>query len=104
MDTSQRLSEMLEAGKRELAEQLRELKVASAESVATAESADGLVTATADARCRLVDLSLDQRIFRRPDSVALARTILGTVHAAAGEAGQQVTARLGWGGGEHGRV
>lgn len=89
MDMDPRLSSVLDAGKRELAEHFGELKKAYPESVVTADSADGLVSATVDGRCRLVELYLDQRVYRSPDSAALARAILDTVHAAAGEAGRR---------------
>ncbi|WP_202918739.1 YbaB/EbfC family nucleoid-associated protein [Saccharothrix deserti] len=57
-----------------------------AKSRATAWSDDGLVEATVDAGDRLVGLRLDPRVHRNPDSAALARTVLDTVHAANREA------------------
>ncbi|WP_434444216.1 YbaB/EbfC family nucleoid-associated protein [Lentzea sp. E54] len=48
----------------------------------TAESDDGLVAATADARGRLLDLSLHQSIYRAPDSRRLAEGIITTARRA----------------------
>ncbi|ONI67114.1 hypothetical protein BWI15_28515 [Kribbella sp. ALI-6-A] len=49
---------------------------------ATADSDDGLVSATVGGRGELLDLVLDPRIYRSTDSTALAETILGTVRDA----------------------
>ncbi|MFF5295131.1 YbaB/EbfC family nucleoid-associated protein [Paractinoplanes globisporus] len=49
------------------------------------ESDDGLVRATVGPRGQLVDLSLDQRIFRDADGDRLARTIVATVQEAAAQ-------------------
>lgn len=49
---------------------------------ATATSEDGLVTATVGPRGQLVDLEIDAKIYRRPNSALLAQTILKTVRDA----------------------
>lgn len=49
----------------------------------TVESDDGLITVTVGARNELLDLELDPRVFRTPDSAALAAGILGTTRRAA---------------------
>lgn len=69
-----------------LAAEFRRLRELRANSRATACSDDGLVEATVDAAGRLVDLRLDPRVHRNPDSAALARTVLDTVSAANREA------------------
>jgi hypothetical protein len=56
---------------------------------ATAESPDGMVGATVGGGGELVDLWLDPRIYRRPDSEALARTIAETVRRAVRGAHEQ---------------
>lgn len=56
----------------------------------TRRSRDGLVSVTVGPRGELVTLDIDPRVFRRPDSRALADTIVETVQAAAAEAEQQV--------------
>jgi DNA-binding protein YbaB len=52
----------------------------------TRSSADGYVTVTVDPAGRLVDISLDQRIYRVPDARGLADQILEAVTAAAEQA------------------
>ncbi|MEN3610563.1 YbaB/EbfC family nucleoid-associated protein [Plantactinospora sp. ZYX-F-223] len=59
----------------------------------TAYSADGLVTVTVGGRGELIDLELDPRIYREPDSTALAGSIAGTIRDAA-EAAAQDAARI----------
>ncbi|MGH3648806.1 MAG: YbaB/EbfC family nucleoid-associated protein [Micromonosporaceae bacterium] len=49
---------------------------------ATATSDDGLITATVGPRGQLVDLEIDAKIYRRPNSALLAQTILKTVRDA----------------------
>ncbi|MEU7740907.1 YbaB/EbfC family nucleoid-associated protein [Nonomuraea sp. NPDC049158] len=58
----------------------------------TGRSPDGLVTVTVGARGDLVRLDLDPRVFRRPDSGALATVITETVHQAAAQAQEEVIA------------
>ncbi|MGV9295512.1 YbaB/EbfC family nucleoid-associated protein [Amycolatopsis sp. NPDC003676] len=50
---------------------------------AVAESDDGLVGATVGGSGELLELWLDPRVFRRPDSAALAGDITATVRRAA---------------------
>lgn len=45
----------------------------------TASSADGSVTAAVNVRGQLQGLTLDQRVYRRPDAVALANSIVATI-------------------------
>jgi DNA-binding protein YbaB len=52
------------------------------EVVGTAWSDDRMVRAVVGPRGQLVDLELDPRVFRRPDSRALSMEILATVRAA----------------------
>lgn len=59
---------------------------------ATVKSPDGYVTATVGPRGQLVRLQLDPRIYRTPDSTALATTITQTVQKAAAEAAKKVEA------------
>jgi DNA-binding protein YbaB len=59
-----------------------------------AESDDGLVGATVDARGQLTDLRLDRRAYRCLDSVELSRTIVDTVQAATARAGHEVEALM----------
>jgi DNA-binding protein YbaB len=59
---------------------------------ATVKSPDGYVTATVGPRGKLVRLQLDPRIYRKPDSTALAATITETVQKAAAEAAKKVEA------------
>ncbi|MFI7676883.1 YbaB/EbfC family nucleoid-associated protein [Actinophytocola sp. NPDC049390] len=49
----------------------------------TAESDDGLITVTVGARTELLDLRLDPRVLRSPNSTALAADILATTRRAA---------------------
>lgn len=56
---------------------------------ATVESADGTVTATVGPRGHLVDLKLDPKIYRRPNSGLLAQTILQTVREAVEQAAKE---------------
>lgn len=52
----------------------------------TAWSKDGLVKAVVGARGHLLELDLDPRVYRNPNSKALAATILATVRAATDDA------------------
>jgi DNA-binding protein YbaB len=63
-----------------------------AEVRASAESPDGLITATVGGRGELLELTLDPRIYREHDSRALSRRILDTVKEAADLARAQVVA------------
>lgn len=76
----------------QLAEDVRTLQRRIAETRETADSADGLVTATVGGNGELVELWLDPRIYRAPDSAALAATITDTIHQAVRQAEEQVFA------------
>jgi DNA-binding protein YbaB len=56
----------------------------------TATSPDGLVTATVGGRGELLELRLDERVFRRSDSRWLAGAIVTTAHRAVGQAAGKV--------------
>ncbi len=53
---------------------------------ATVKSADDTVTATVGPRGHLIDLQLDPKIYRRPNSAQLAQTIVQTVREAVEQA------------------
>jgi DNA-binding protein YbaB len=53
---------------------------------ATVKSADDTVTATVGPRGHLIDLELDPKIYRRPNSAQLAQTIVQTVREAVEQA------------------
>lgn len=74
----------------ELAERLREANERIARIRVSAESEDGLVTATVDARGRLDALEIDPRVYRNTDSGALAERVLDAARAAAEQADRQV--------------
>ena len=80
------------AGYEQLAEDVRVLQRVIAETRETADSADGMVAATVDGPGRLVELWLDPRIYRSPDSAALATTITATVRDAVRQAEEKVFA------------
>ncbi len=75
--------ERLRSGMGELQQKLADMTV-------SAESPDGLVKATVGPRGQLVDLKLDQRIYRTDDARHLARTIVETVQRAAGKVTDEV--------------
>ncbi|GAA2842299.1 YbaB/EbfC family nucleoid-associated protein [Crossiella cryophila] len=79
---------------REWRRMLLALRELSDTVTAAADSADGLITATVSARGELLDLWLDQRIYRRSDSARLAADITGTVREAACQARARVAAEL----------
>jgi DNA-binding protein YbaB len=67
----------------ELASRLRVLRADVVKMQASADSPDGLVRATIGWQGELLELELDDRIFRTSDSVALASAIAATIQAAA---------------------
>ena len=69
---------------------LDEVQAKLAEMRVTARSADGLITATVDARGQLADLTLDRRVYRETDPERLSRDILATVREATARAGDGV--------------
>lgn len=76
----------------QLAEQVRDLRRVIAETRETADSADGMVAATVGGSGELVELWLDPRIYRSPDSAALAATITDTIRQAVRQVEEQVFA------------
>lgn len=73
----------------EQARQLREFQDALDEVEGKAESDDGLVSVTVGARGELTALDLDPRIYRRPDSTALAESIVDTIAKARKDADEK---------------
>jgi DNA-binding protein YbaB len=57
---------------------------------ASAESGNGLISASVDGRGELVELRLDPRIYRDTDSGALAKAITATIREAVTQAHDQV--------------
>jgi DNA-binding protein YbaB len=74
----------MRSGAADLQQRISEVEV-------TERSSDGHVTATVGPRGQLVRLELDPRLYRNPDSVRLADTIIETVQVAAEKAIAQVT-------------
>ncbi|MER7274612.1 YbaB/EbfC family nucleoid-associated protein [Dactylosporangium sp. NPDC000244] len=72
-----------------LAEDVRTVQRRMAEVRATAESEDGMVSATVGAGRELLELWLDPRIYRAPDSAGLAKAITDTIHRAVGLAHEE---------------
>jgi DNA-binding protein YbaB len=60
----------------------------------TGSSADKLIRAVVGPRGQLVDLEIDPRVFRNPDSRGLADAILAAVEAAVADASTQSSAVL----------
>ncbi|GAB2922403.1 hypothetical protein GCM10027280_07030 [Micromonospora polyrhachis] len=82
MDTSLHL-EMYGEYER-MAEDVRSIQKRSAEIRVTADSGDGLISATVGGAGELIELWLDPRIYRTPNSTALAQVITDTIrHAVA---------------------
>ncbi|MEV0133273.1 YbaB/EbfC family nucleoid-associated protein [Dactylosporangium sp. NPDC050688] len=67
---------------KKMAEDIRAVRQRMLEIRATAESDDGLISVTVDATHDIVELRLDPRIYRAPDSAALAKAIIATVRRA----------------------
>ncbi|GAA4523828.1 YbaB/EbfC family nucleoid-associated protein [Amycolatopsis samaneae] len=80
MDSSSRPD--VRAEYEELAEDIRTTQRRMAEIRATAESDDGFISVTVGGAGELLELWLDPRIYRAPDSVALARDLTDTIHRA----------------------
>lgn len=74
---------------RQLAADIRAAQAQAAEVRAEASSDDDLVTAVANGSGELVELRLDSRIYRTPDSAQLAADITAVVHRAADLARQE---------------
>jgi DNA-binding protein YbaB len=55
----------------------------------TAWSPDGMIKAVVGPRGHLLELDIDPRVLRQPNSQALSATIVATVRAAVEDAGQQ---------------
>lgn len=75
---------------KKLVEEGPEVAQRAAKLQASATSPDGLITATVDSRGSLIELELDPRIYRRPNSVELAELIVATTRAASDAVAEQV--------------
>jgi DNA-binding protein YbaB len=84
-----RVDEMM-AQVRRMTHEMGDTRKKILEVTATARSEDGLVTATVGPRGHLLELEIDPRIYRRPNSALLAQTIVETVRVAVEQAGQEV--------------
>ncbi|KAA9161408.1 YbaB/EbfC family nucleoid-associated protein [Amycolatopsis acidicola] len=73
----------------QMAEEVRTAQRHLAEIRATAESDDGLVSATVGSSGELTELQLDPRIYHTPDSARLSRAITETIRQAAEDAHRQ---------------
>ncbi|MEU6642741.1 YbaB/EbfC family nucleoid-associated protein [Saccharomonospora sp. NPDC046836] len=67
------------AGYEKLRDDLLEIRTRIADIEATADSPDGLISATVVGRGELAELYLDPRIYRATDSKALAESIVDTI-------------------------
>jgi DNA-binding protein YbaB len=65
---------------------MNDLQTRMQEVTGTAWSADRMVKAVVGPRGQLTHLEIDPRVYRNPNSVALAETIVATVRAAAEQA------------------
>ncbi len=74
----------LRSGMGELQQKIRQI-------TATARSEDGYVTVVVGPRGEILRLDLDPRIYRRPDSKQLAKTITETIQKAAADATAQLS-------------
>ena len=80
-----------------LAADVRSLRTRLGEIRAEAQSDDGLITAVVGGSGQLLELRLDPRVYRAPDSTGLARAITDTIHEAVRRAqreGQAIAASL----------
>jgi DNA-binding protein YbaB len=80
----------MRAGYEKLADAVCAVQKGLAEIEATADSPDGMITATVGGRGELLTLTLDPRIYRDPNSAALSRDITATIHDAVERAQRQV--------------
>ncbi|MCF6421164.1 YbaB/EbfC family nucleoid-associated protein [Amycolatopsis tucumanensis] len=78
------------AGYRRLRDDLLEIRSRVADVTATAESPDGLISATVAGRGELTGLRIDPRLYRSPDSTALAASILDTIRDAVDDSREQI--------------
>ncbi|WP_020673934.1 YbaB/EbfC family nucleoid-associated protein [Amycolatopsis nigrescens] len=79
------------AGYERLRDDLLQVRQRIADIEVTAESPDGLISATVVKRGELTELHLDPRVYRHRDSKALAESIVDTVRAAVERAGEALT-------------
>lgn len=72
-----------------MAEDIRSMQARLGDIRAGARSGDGLISAVVGGSGELLELRLDPRIYRAPDSAGLARAITDTIHLAARRAHDQ---------------
>ncbi|MGQ0840897.1 YbaB/EbfC family nucleoid-associated protein [Actinokineospora sp.] len=70
----------------QLAQDVRDIRDGLADIRATAHSPDGLISVTVGGRGEVLELVINPRVYREPDSAALAKSITDTIHAATGTA------------------
>lgn len=75
---------------RRLADNVRALRDEVDLIEAAADSPDGQIRATVNGRGDLLDIDVSERVFRHPDSVALAAAIVATVRSAQDSADRQI--------------
>ncbi|UVS79630.1 YbaB/EbfC family nucleoid-associated protein [Actinokineospora sp. UTMC 2448] len=80
------------AGHERLRDDLLEIRSRIADITATADSPDGLISATVVGRGELSELRLDPRIYRTADAKALAATIVDTVREAVARSQEELFA------------
>ncbi|WP_158894682.1 YbaB/EbfC family nucleoid-associated protein [Amycolatopsis anabasis] len=78
------------AGYERLRDDLLRIQQRIADIEVTAESPDGLVSATVVKRGELTELRLDPRVYRSPDSKALAKAIVATIQDAVEQAREKL--------------
>lgn len=83
-------SEALQATFERLNAEAPKIHAKARELQITEKSRDGLISVTVGVRGDLIRLDIDPRIYRRPDSRALADTITETVQLAAAKAEERV--------------
>ena len=87
------LSDMM-ADVRKATAELPNIQRRMLEVTGTAWSPDGMIKAVVGPRGHLLELDIDPRVLRRPDSKALSASILSTVRAAVEDAGRQSSEML----------
>ncbi|GAA2843959.1 YbaB/EbfC family nucleoid-associated protein [Crossiella cryophila] len=81
---------MTDQGIQQLADSVRRLRAGMRDITGTADSPDGLISATVGARGELLELELNPRVYRQPDSELLAADIVETIQRAVAAAQREV--------------
>lgn len=84
------VAEGLEGSFREMLEKGPQIQAEARRIQVTEVSDDGLISVTVGVRGDLIRLDIDPRIYRRPDTRALADSITETIHAASARAQEQM--------------